>query len=198
MIKFINNSQGSPFKLFREKYNEALLKEQAMVEALCISSYCSEQNEINSRYVNLKMVNKDKFIFFTNYNSPKSKQFKSHKQISALIYWNKVNTQIRIKATIRKTTSSFNQNYFSQRSIEKNALAISSSQSEIINSYEDVKTKYHTAIKNENLLVCPKYWGGFEFEPYEFEFWEGNEFRLNKRLLFKYQFNNWVSHILEP
>ena len=39
-----------------------------------------------------------KILSFSNYQSPKAKQFESHNQISALIYWSKTNIQIRMRA----------------------------------------------------------------------------------------------------
>ena len=76
------------------------LKKQKNIEAISISSYSSKQ-EVNSRYVNLKFVNNNEFIFFSNYKSPKSIEFDSHKQITALIYWCNTNTQIRTAQLLR-------------------------------------------------------------------------------------------------
>ena len=103
-----------------------------------------------------------------------------------------------MKAKIKKTSDEFNQNYFFDRSKEKNALAISSKQSKKIGSFEQVKENYNKSLNNDDLKTCPKYWGGFSFVPYEIEFWEGNEFRLNKRNLYKKDNTNWNHYILEP
>ena len=48
-----------------------------------------------------------------------------------------------MKAKIKKTSDEFNQNYFFDRSKEKNALAISSKQSKKIGSFEQVKENYN-------------------------------------------------------
>ena len=88
--------------------------------------------------MNLKFVNNKEFIFFSNYKSQKSQDFNSHSQITALIYWNSINLQIRIKAKIKPTSREYNLAYFAQRDKKKNALAISYSPSEIA-SYDDVK-----------------------------------------------------------
>jgi len=103
-----------------------------------------------------------------------------------------------MKAKIKRTTDEFNQNYFFNRSEEKNALAISSNQSKIIDSFDAVKENFKKSLKNEDLKECPKYWGGYLFKPYEIEFWEGNEFRLNKRNLYIKDNTSWNHFILEP
>ena len=198
MIIFLNNNNFLPYIRLREKYNEAVSADQILIEAMSVSSYNSILNEVNSRYVNLKFVDNNKFIFFSNYNSTKSKEFESHKQISATIHWPNIKCQIRMKANIKKTSSTYNEKYFRKRSHEKNALAISSNQSARIDSYDDVLQKYNHIRQKEDLSVCPNYWGGFAFKPYYFEFWEGNESRINKRVVYELKNNLWDEYFLEP
>ena len=198
MIQFNKINQEAPYLLFKSKYDEALASGQKNIEAIAISSYNTQMHEVDSRFVNLKFIINDEFIFFSNYNSPKSNAFKSHNQIAACIYWSTINFQIRMKAKIKKMSAQFNQDYFQGRSKEKNALAISSDQSSVISSYDLVTEKYKYAKKNNNLSKCPDYWGGYCFRPYEIEFWEGHESRINKRNLYKLEHNDWQHYVLEP
>lgn len=198
MIQFIDLNQETPYLLFKAKYDEANNQGQKVIEAISISTYDNKTNEVDSRYVNLKFIIKDEFIFFSNYNSPKASSFNSHNQISALIYWPCINIQIRMKAKIKKTSSKYNQNYFQNRSEAKNALAISSNQSKPIESYSQVKENYIKTLKNDDLKKCPDYWGGFAFIPYYFEFWEGDESRLNKREVFEKIDGDWRHSFVQP
>ena len=198
MIKFNNLCEEKPYLVFKEKYDAAFDSAQKNIEAISISSFNKNNNEVDSRYVNLKYINFDEFIFFSNYNSPKASSFNSHNQIAAIVYWPSINVQIRMKAKIKRTTDQFNQNYFFKRSEEKNALAISSKQSKIIDSFDTVEKNFKQTLRNDDLKKCPKYWGGYSFIPYEIEFWEGNEFRLNKRNLYTIDNTCWNHSILEP
>ena len=198
MITFKNLNNGTPFLIFKEKYDQASSAGQSLIEAISISSYSKEFQEVSSRFVNLKFIENNEFIFFTNYNSPKSEEFKSHRQISALIYWNSINVQIRIKAKIEKKSTDFNKQYFRARSLEKNALAISSDQSRSVDSYQSVKDNYNKVLLSDNLIECPDYWGGYSFIPYYFEFWEGHESRLNKREVYQIKDNGWEQSIIQP
>lgn len=198
MIKFINSNQELPYMLLRKKYDEAIDAGQKVIEAISISSFNTELKEVDSRYVNLKFIDKDKFIFFSNYNSPKADAFGFHNQIAATLYWSSINVQIRMKATIKKTSNDYNQKYFFNRSEEKNALAISSNQSKQIDSYSQVKENYNKSLENDNLKKCPEYWGGFSFTPYYFEFWEGHESRINKRVVFDKIDSVWKKSFLQP
>lgn len=198
MIKFNSQCQEPPYIIFMQNYYEALNAKQQNIEAISISSYNNKDKEVDSRFVNLKFVNGNEFIFFSNYNSPKSIAFKQHSQISALLYWSSVNIQIRMKANIQKTSVKYNQEYFKKRSQNKNALAISSNQSKVISSYDNVISNYEITKESSDLSICPEYWGGFSFIPYYFEFWYGHDYRLNKRDVYQKVEGKWDYFNLEP
>ena len=198
MIEFIQYCSEKPYSRLKKEYDKAKLFKQDLIQAISISSYSKINNEVDVRFVNLKMIKGKEFIFFTNYNSKKSEDFKMHNQIAASFLWPKTNTQIRMKATIKKVSSEFNQEYFLKRSKEKNALAISSNQSQVISSFEEVKTKFDQTLSSSDLEKCPTYWGGYSFIPFSFEFWKGHEYRLNKRDLYVLDDNVWKKSTLEP
>ena len=199
MIKFSNLDCTEPYILFKRYYDNAIEKNQKNIEAVAISTFDKNRSSIESRFVNLKFIENNNWFFYTNYNSPKSKAIESYDEVAALFYWNSINIQIRIKAKIIKSDHNQNQEYFKNRSKEKNALAISSNQSQKIESYDSIKENYENSLKNDDLKTCPKYWGGFSFKPYYFEFWEGHENRLNYRIEYIMARNNdWKSNILQP
>ena len=199
MIKFLNITPEAPYAKFFDLYNEAIQNKQRGIEAIAISSYDLKSNEVESRFVNLKYIKGDEWIFFSNYLSPKAYQFESHAQISALFYWGAINTQIRVKAKIKKTPSAFSDTHFQTRSAAKNALAISSSQSNPIESFDSVKENFYNTLASMNpSSQRPDYWGGYSFVPYYFEFWEGHEHRLNKRHTFLIEEGVWNEEFLQP
>ena len=199
MINFLNSSHEKPYILFQSLYQKAIENGQKGVEAISVSSYNEPLKEVEARYVNLKYIDNNEWIFFSNYLSPKANQFESHDQVSVLIYWASINTQIRMKAKIFKTSSEFSDEHFQGRTKEKNALAISSNQSQAVDSFDQVTKNF-----NETLEIMtsetprPDFWGGYSFTPYYFEFWQGHENRLNKRHVFKQQDNQWTEQLLQP
>ena len=44
MIKFDNLSDETPYRIFREKYEDSLKANQRIIEAICISSFSSKIN----------------------------------------------------------------------------------------------------------------------------------------------------------
>ena len=199
MINFLNPSREKPYILFQSLYQKAIENGQKGVEAISVSSYNQPLKEVEARYVNLKYIDNNEWIFFSNYLSPKANQFDSHNQVSVLIYWPNINTQIRMKAKIFKASSEFSDEHFRGRTKEKNALAISSNQSQVIDSFDEVTKNFHQTLKAMTPdTVRPDFWGGFSFIPYYFEFWQGHENRLNKRHVFEQQEDEWIERLLQP
>ena len=160
MINISNISNKSPYIKFKCLYKEALAAEQSNIEAICISSFDHENKESNSRFVNLKYIIDDEWIFFSNYSGPKAKEFDCCPNISAVFFWHKTNTQIRMKAKIFKSSSEFSDTHFEQRDKGKNILAITSKQSSKVDSYNNFLDLYEQASKKIlDTQKRPNYWG---------------------------------------
>lgn len=198
LIEFKNNITNEPYAKIRSLYSEALNKGEKNIQALLVASYSPRTMEVDSRFVNLKTIDADNWIFYSNYKSPKAIQFKEHPNISSLFFWQTINSQIRMKGRISKLSSDLSDLHFSRRSNEKNALAISSMQSQEIDSFNTILLNYKNTLKKINESSRPEYWGGFSFSPVEIEFWKGNDNRLNKRELYKFIEGNWIKTILQP
>ena len=101
---------------------------------------------------------------------------------------------------ISKITSlkSFSDKHFKNRQESKNALAISSDQSQPIESYKLVESKFSSVLEKNNNTVRPSYWGGYEFTPYYFEFWEGQENRVNRRQVYTLDKDVWNKYFIQP
>tara|TARA_B100000795_G_scaffold250773_1_gene219169 strand:- start:852 stop:1448 length:597 start_codon:yes stop_codon:yes gene_type:complete len=198
MIKFNNYIKNEPYLTFRELYLKAVDSRDPCMDVVGISSYDADQDQVDSRYVNLKYIDCDNWIFFSNYESTKAAQFSSNNNISALMYWSSINVQVRIKAKIHKTSKTISDTHFLNRSNKKNALAISSSQSRKINCYDDNLTNFNDVLNTADLSKRPDNWGGYYFVPNYFEFWEGHESRVNKRQVFELNQKTWNYFILQP
>lgn len=198
MIEFLEKISDEPYQKFYRMYQNAFDAKQKNIEAVCISSL-NELDQVESRYVNLKYIDSEDWIFFSNYESPKAKSFINNNKIAALFFWNTINVQIRMKATIKLSPEALSDEHFKNRSVEKNALAISSNQSKKIKSYEDVVSRYENILQDKQAMKNrPSFWGGFTFTPFYFEFWEGHNNRLNKRQEYLKDNDNWKINFLQP
>ncbi len=199
MIKFYEMSNDDPYIVFKKYYDKALLKNQQNIEAIAISSVDIEKKQVNSRFVNLKYIQKDNWVFFSNYDSPKAQEFEMNNKIHALFFWQELNLQIRIKAKIKKLSNELSDEHFKKRKFEKNIVALVSKQSKKISSYEAMENKFNNFFKTKSALTeRPDYWGGFTFNPFYFEFWFGDENRINKRCVYEKNKDKWNSFFIQP
>tara|TARA_B100000029_G_scaffold514538_1_gene617795 strand:- start:3332 stop:3928 length:597 start_codon:yes stop_codon:yes gene_type:complete len=198
MLTISNLPDTQPYKLFQENYLAAEQAGQSLPYAFAISSYNPSTNQVDSRFVNLKFIDGEDWIFFTNYHSPKAQAFKLHDQVAVLFNWFSTQTQIRIQAKICMLDAKKSDEHFSSRIKEKNAVAIFSQQSQPAKSYEDLEARYQQTLDYDNLFHRPDHWGGYVFKPFYFEFWTANNTRLNHRHAFELIDGNWQGSILEP
>ena len=119
MIEFIDLSQEKPYQVFKDSYEHALENKQSAIDAISISSYNPELSEVESRFVNLKYIVNDEWIFFSNYASAKSKSFKMHPQISAVIYWKKPIHKFALKQKSLKQPKNFQINTLNRDQLKK-------------------------------------------------------------------------------
>jgi pyridoxamine 5'-phosphate oxidase len=198
MIQIINTNSSEPYRLFNNYHKDALQNNQSSIDAMVISSFDPLKEEVESRFVNLKYINNDEWVFFSNYGSTKASNFKLHNQVSVLFFWNSINLQIRIKASIKKSAASFSDEHYLKRDKKKNAISVSSFQSKAIESYDTVVDNFNKAYVSIDNKKRPNYWGGYSFTPYYFEFWTGHESRINKRDTYSIVNSDWQHLIIQP
>lgn len=196
MIKFHLQDNLEPYKIFYKKYKEAQAASQQNIEAACLST-CSNKKIPHSRFVNIKYVNDNEFIFFSNYESLKAQDIINNNNVSLVFFWSATNIQIRIQGIVHKLDEHRSDKHWMFRQKEKNILAIASNQSSKIASYKDVQKKYKEYATSD-LTKRPDYWGGYVVVPHYFEIWEGNKSRINKREAYELSSSNWSYFILEP
>ena len=56
MITFKKQNQDPPYLKFKKEYDRALYADQKIIEAISVSSFCKSNSIVDSRYVNLKIV----------------------------------------------------------------------------------------------------------------------------------------------
>jgi pyridoxamine 5'-phosphate oxidase len=47
-------------------------------------------------------------------------------------------------------------------------------------------------------IPCPEQWGGYEVQPFQFEFWQGRPSRLHDRIGYRQKDDGWTRFRLAP
>lgn len=194
------NSCDNPFEQFNQWLNEAIQAGEEEPTAMVIATV-SQEGYPSTRTVLLKGIKKDKFVFFTNYESRKGKQLADNPHISLSFVWHKLERQIHIEGKVEKTTPDESDAYFSSRPENSKIAARVSPQSQKIRSRMEIMRSFvKESIECSGLEIKrPENWGGYAILPTRFEFWQGRENRLHDRI--EYTFHdksNWKKVRLAP
>ena len=155
-------------------------------------------NSISSRIVLLKEVNDRGLVFFTNYNSKKGSDIDNNNQVYVTFFWSQLEKQVRIHGIATKLNKKENDAYFKTRNYKSQVASTISPQSEIIESRSSLVQKFKDVLYKNDTLERPEYWGGYLIEPVSFEFWQGRKYRLNDRLEYYNDENEWKIRRLAP
>ena len=154
---------------------------------------------IRQRFVLLKGVSEDGFIFFTNYNSDKAAALAQNHRSSMLFPWNELDRQVSVSGKVEKIAESDSDAYFAARPRASQIAAWTSQQSQPIASRAALEAQYQATLErfDGNDVARPPHWGGFRLVPERIEFWQGGEDRLHDRFVYQYA-NGWNRLRLQP
>jgi NAD(P)H-hydrate epimerase len=154
--------------------------------AMAVASVNSDAQP-SVRVVLLRGFSDHGFVYYTNYESRKGKDFEGNPKVAATFYWEPLGMSVRIEGRINKLSAADSDEYWASRPREHQIGALSSAQSSIIESseqllksYESVKDEY----SSQNVIPRPSWWGGYIIQPHSIEFWKGRASRLHDRVIY--------------
>lgn len=191
---------ADPIVLLQAWLLEAQEKEGADFNAMSLSTL-GDNNIISSRMVLLRDIENGALRFFTNYVSRKGKDIESNPMVSVLFFWPTLERQVRIIGKAGRSSDQVSDTYFRSRPRSSQIGAWASQQSrqgeesELMNRLEELQQKFDGMD-----VPRPDFWGGFDIEPMEFEFWQGRPSRLHQRFQYSKsnQEENWSIQRLDP
>ena len=192
--------EDNPISLFREWFNDAMKSEINDSNAVALGTV-DYKGYPSVRMVLLKDYNDDGFVFYTNFNSDKSKAIKKDPKISMCFHWKSLLRQVRIVGLASKVSDKEADEYFNSRSYGSRIGAWASEQSSILINRQDLLNsieKYKEKFPNTNEVPRPKHWSGWRLNPEEIEFWLDGENRIHERLKYIKNKNIWEKILLSP
>jgi len=190
----------NPIELFKIWMSEAEKNEINDHNALSLAT-TNKNNEPNVRMILLKGLSEKGFVFYTNFNSPKSLDLKNNPKAAMCFHWKSLQRQIRISGNITQINDHEADAYFNSRAYESRIGAWASDQSQVMNKREDFLKKidkFENKFKNEKNVPRPKHWSGWCLNPFSIEFWLGDKYRIHERLKYNKILGNWKKQILYP
>lgn len=194
-----SHAANTPFDQFQQWFEEAMQADQPDVEAMTLSTATST-GKVSARIVLLKGFDERGFIFFTNYESRKSRELIDNPQAALTFYWHTLNRQVRIEGSVEKASAQESAEYFQTRPRGSQLGAWASPQSDEMTSREELEKRLaEVEVRfKEGEIPCPPFWGGWRLRPEQIEFWQGRESRLHDRIIYTKQNGAWRITRLAP
>jgi len=171
----------NPIEQFSLWFNQAI--EANIIEPSAMSLATSD-DYIGIRTVLLKFFDDKGFVFFTNYESKKSKQIQNNPQAALLFPWLALERQVKI---IGRPKDSQIGAWSSQQSSKITSRMI------LVDQFAAMKKKFANGE-----IPLPEFWGGYRVVPQSIEFWQGRESRLHDRLIYERNDDGWDISRLSP
>ena len=190
----------NPLKQFENWFIEAVEKKAPAPNAMTVST-SDEKGHSSGRILLLRDFNEDGFVFYSNYNSKKSKDIEQVPFASLTFFWPTLERQVRIEGTVEKQNPEMSDDYFNTRPDGSKLGAWASPQSQpvtnrqVLDEYYQV---YENRFKNSS-IPRPPHWGGYCLKPEFYEFWQGRPSRFHDRIAYYIQPDkSWSMKRLAP
>lgn len=122
---------GTHIRQFQLWLDEAIAAKLSLPEAMNLATATPEGSP-SSRMVLLKQVDRDGFVFFSNYHSAKAAQLEANPYAALVFYWPQFERQVRVEGKVERTSAEESEVYFQTRPRESQIGAWASPQSSVI------------------------------------------------------------------
>jgi pyridoxamine 5'-phosphate oxidase len=190
----------NPFKLFNNWYSQELQQSNVRIPSACCLSTIGLDGYPNARFVSLKEVKDEAFIFTGSFATRKGWELDNSNKVALTFWWTTTERQVRIQGDALRIPEPLAEKYFSERNREAQIVSLVSNQGQSIDNPKTLNQKFNDAevlFKNKPILK-PENWGGYSVNPLRIEFLEFKESRFHSRMLFTNINAKWEMQYLQP
>lgn len=167
--------------------------------SICVSTI-DEAGYPNARFVDLKEVSQQGFVFCTDLESQKAREIGLHSKTSICLWWEHISLQCRIRGECTRISDDEANRHWVCRSRDGQLASVVARQDRPLESVEALR-KAIAATEHDLLgqpIQRPESWGGFRLAPDRIEFLEFSHDRLHLRTLYTLQGGVWETTLLQP
>lgn len=191
---------SDPVEQWHRWHNDALDAEVAEPNAMTVSTV--DLHDVpDARVVLVRGVDRFGLVFYTNYESAKSRQLNAKPVAAATFAWLDLHRQVKVRGTVERVSERESDDYFASRPRDSQLGAWASPQSEVIDDRAELDRlveAQRVAFDGVDQVPRPAHWGGWRLVPDEWEFWQGRPSRLHDRLRYRLVDEHWRIDRLAP
>ena len=183
-----------PFRQFAKWFKEAEAAKFHEPNAMVLGTVGSD-GQPSVRTVLLKGVDKRGFVFYTNYDSRKSRELEANPRAGLVFPWITLERQVVIEGMVSRVSREEAEEYFHSRPHKSQLAAWASPQSTLIAGRDVLEESFRVTEKKfgDKEVPLPPQWGGWRLAPHAVEFWQGRRSRLHDRLRYRLETDGtWV------
>ena len=192
---------GCPLSKFQALWDKALDKSPLEHKsAVCVSTI-SEHGFPHGRFVDLKAVTDQGFVFCTHLSSQKGLDIGRDSRIALTAWWDHIGLQVRVSGYAEKLDEEVAKQYWLQRSRDAQITTVSCQQSQPVESEVKLIEQFNQSQqKFDSVASIPKPhdWGGYVIKPVSIEFLSFKQSRLHTRELYENRRQGWQKSLLQP
>lgn len=167
-------------------------------KAFCLSTI-DEAGYPDGRFVDLKEVGADGFVFGTHLESRKAAAINRDRRVSLTFWWEQLGRQVRIAGLARRTSDEVADRLFRDRPYDAQLVSIVSAQSRTIEDPARLERALEEARRREpDQVRRPAAWGAYRVRPERMEFLRFRDSRLHERTLYVRRGEDWAVRSLQP
>lgn len=187
-----------PLVQFRLWFDEAVAAGVREPDAMTLAT-ASLAGAPSARTVSLRGLDERGFAFYTDYNSPKSRDLGENPRAALVFHWREVERQVRAVGPVARLSREESLAYWRNRPLGSRLSALISPQSEVVTGRAELESAYEAAAARfGDDPPLPETWGGYLLTPDEVELWEGRPNRLHERVRYRRAGDAWRMERLAP
>ena len=140
------------------------------------------------------------FVFYTNYESAKSRQIEAAGgRCAFVLHWKSLRRQVRVRGVAAKEDGAKADAYYASRGLDSRLGAWASRQSRPLESRAALMAAVAKAgLAHGTNPARPPFWGGWRIVPTQMELWADGTARLHDRFRYDWTGEGWTSQRLNP